>query len=80
MSLREITNIAFKILLMSPILTDAKALSKVASALGLQENIRFKLSEKKDDMRRQNDRIQNEIDGNLLNFYTGIISLGVVLR
>ena len=65
---------------MSPILTDAKALSKVASALGLQENIRFKLSEKKDDMRRQNDRIQNEIDGNLLNFYTGIISLGVVLR
>ena len=52
----------------------------MASALGLQENIRFKLSEKKDDMKRQNDRIQNEIDGNLFDFVRELFLSGEVLR
>ena len=52
----------------------------MASALGLQENIRFKLSEKKDDRKRQNDRIQNEIDGNLFDFVRELFLSGEVLR
>ena len=51
------------------IVADGKALSKVASALNMQESIRLTLSGRKNDMKVQNDRLQTEINGKLETFH-----------
>ena len=45
------------------VVADGKALSKVASALNMQESIRLTLAGRKNDMKVQNDRLQTEING-----------------